>query len=71
MTLHQLEPLPPRTTRREILNLLCTAGVLRREQVGRIDVQGATVVIEVPDESDARVVKALGGTSFKKRRLRA
>ena len=71
MTLLHLEPLPPRTTKGEILNLLCTAGGLRREQVGRIDLQGATVVIEVPDGSDARVVKALDGTDFKERRLRA
>ncbi len=71
MTLLHLEPLPPRTTKGEILNLLCTAGGLRREQVGRIDLQGATVVIEVPDGSDARAVKALDGTSFKERRLRA
>ena len=71
MTLLHLEPLPPRTTKGEILNLLCTAGGLRREQVGRIDLQGATVVIEVPDGSDARIVKALDGTDFKQRRLRA
>jgi ATP-dependent RNA/DNA helicase IGHMBP2 len=71
MTLLHLEPLPPRTTKGEILNLLCTAGGLRREQVGRIDLQGTTVAIEVPDGSDARVVKALDGTDFKARRLRA
>ena len=71
MTLLHLEPLPPRTTKGEILSLLCTDGGLRREQVGRIDLQGSTVVIEVPDGSDARVVKALDGASFKERRLRA
>jgi ATP-dependent RNA/DNA helicase IGHMBP2 len=71
MTLLHLEPLPPRTTKGEILNLLCTAGGLRREQVGRIDLQGASAVIEVPDGSDARAVKALDGTDFKQRRLRA
>jgi hypothetical protein len=32
--------LPPRTTKVEILNFLCTVGGLRREQVGRIDLQG-------------------------------
>jgi hypothetical protein len=71
MTLLHLEPLPPRTIKGEILNLLCTAGGLRREQVGRIDLQGATVAIELPDGSDARVVKALDGISFKELRLRA
>ncbi len=71
MLMLHLESLPPRTTKGEILNLLCTAGGLRREQVGRIDLQGATVVIEVPDGRDARVVKALDGADFKERRLRA
>src|SRR5271156_5707689 len=71
MLLLHLESLPPRTTKGEILNLLCTAGGLRREQVGRIDLQGATVAIEVPEGSDARLVKALDGCDFKERRLRA
>jgi len=71
MLLLHLESLPPRTTKGEILNLLCTAGGLRREQVGRIDLQGATVVVEVPDGSDTRIVKALDGADFKERRLRA
>ena len=71
MTLLHLEPLRPRTTKGEILNLLCLTGGLRREQVGRIDLQGATVAIEVPDGMAARAVKALDGASFKERRLRA
>jgi len=71
MTLLHLEPLPSRTTKGEILNLLCTAGGLRREQVGRIDLHGANVAIEVPANLDARLVKALDGVSFKERRIRA
>jgi len=65
MALLHLEPLPRRTTKGEILNLLCTTGGLRREQVGRIDLQGATAVIEVPDDWEVRLVKALDGASFK------
>jgi len=71
MSLLHLEPLPPRTTKGEILNLLCTTGGLRREQVGRIDLQGSSVAVEVPDGLDARLVKALDGASLKDRRLRA
>src|SRR5947209_812518 len=70
MLLH-LEPLPPRTTKGEILNFLCTTGGLRREQVGRIDLRGASAVIEVPASAESRLVKALDGASFKERRLRA
>ena len=62
------EPLPPRTTKGEILDLLRTAGGLRREQIGRLDLPRATVVIEVPDGADARIVKALDGIFFKERR---
>lgn len=71
MMLIYLESLPPRTTKGEILKLLCTAGGLRREQVGRIDLHGVNAAIEVPDDSAARVVKALDGSEFKARRLRA
>ena len=71
MTLLHLESLPLRTTKGEILNLLCTTGALRQAQVGRIDLQGTTATIEVPKGSDARLVKALDGVSFKERRLRA
>src|SRR5947207_1621422 len=69
MLLH-LEPLPQRTTKGEILNLLCTTGGLRREQVGRIDLRGASAVVEVSANWEARLVKALDGASFKERRLR-
>src|ERR1700733_12880838 len=71
MTPLHLEPLPPRTTKGEILNLLCTTGGLRREQVGRIDLVGATATIEVPAEKENRLVKALDGAALKERRLRA
>ena len=70
MTLLHLESLPPRTTKGELLNLLCTTGGLQRAQVGKIDLHGSTAVIEVPAEREARLVKALDGTSFKERRLR-
>ncbi|HZZ82864.1 MAG TPA: AAA domain-containing protein [Gemmataceae bacterium] len=71
MALLHLDPLPPRTTKGEILDLLCTVGGLRREQVGRIDLHGALAVVEVPTDLHVRVVKGLDGTSFKQKRLRA
>ena len=71
MPLLHLEPLPPRATKGEILNLLCTSGGLRRAQVGRIDLLGATATIEVPAEKETRLVKALDGVSLRERRLRA
>ena len=71
MTLIHLEPLPRRTTKGELLNLLCTIGGLRREQVGRIDLRGSSAVVEVPAGWEARLVKTLDGASFKERLLRA
>jgi ATP-dependent RNA/DNA helicase IGHMBP2 len=66
-----LDSLPPRTTKGEILSLLSTVGGLRREKAGRIDLQANSAIIEVPDELDHQLVKALDGASFKDRRLRA
>lgn len=71
MPLLHLEPLPPRTTKGEILILLCTTGGLRREQVGRIDLLGPAAAIEVPAGLEVRAVKALDGASLRERRLRA
>src|SRR5438093_7237634 len=71
MPLLHLETLPPRTTKGDVLNLLCGAGGLRREQVGRIDLLGPAAVIEVPAGWERRLVKALDGALLKERRLRA
>src|SRR5689334_3624060 len=71
MILLYLEPVPPRTTKGEILHFLMTAGGIRREQVGRIDLRGATAVVEVPPGWETRLVKALDGAALKNRRLRA
>src|SRR5262249_30370560 len=71
MILLYLEPVPPRTTKGEILHFLMTAGGIRRDQVGRIDLRGATAVVEVPPGWETRLVKALDGAALKNRRLRA
>src|SRR5271165_3547802 len=71
MPLLHLEPLPRRTTKGEVLHFLCSTGGIRGEQVGRIDLCGAVVAIEVPPGWDVRLVKALDGALLKGRRLRA
>jgi hypothetical protein len=71
MPLLYLEPLAPRVTKGEILQLLCSLGGIGREQVGRIDLRGAIAVIEVPAGWERRLVKALDGAALKERRLRA
>jgi hypothetical protein len=70
MPLLHLEPLPPKTTKGDLLDLLAGAGLDRR-RVGRIDLRGRLAVIEVPDGWPPRLVKALDGAAFKDGRLRA
>jgi ATP-dependent RNA/DNA helicase IGHMBP2 len=71
MVLLHLEPLPPRTTKADLLHLLTETGKIDRRHVGRIDLQGATARVEVPDSWEARLIKALDGAAFGNRRLRA
>jgi ATP-dependent RNA/DNA helicase IGHMBP2 len=70
MALLYLESLPPRTTKGEILHLLCGVGGIGREQVGRIELRGALAVVEVPDGCEARLTKKLDGADMKGRQLR-
>jgi hypothetical protein len=71
MALLYLESLPPRTTKADLLHLLSDAGGLDRSRVGRIDLQGTTATIEVPDGWEGRMAKALDGTTFRERHLGA
>src|SRR5262249_36973601 len=71
MSVLHLEPLPPRTSKGELLQLLCGSGGIDRALVGRIDLQGATAAVEVPDAWLPRLVKALDGATLRDRRLRA
>jgi hypothetical protein len=70
MTLIHLEPLPARLTKGELLHFLISAGGIRRELVGRIELRGAVAVIEVPAGWESRLVKALDGATLKGRKLR-
>jgi superfamily I DNA and/or RNA helicase len=71
MALLNLEPLPPRTTKGEVLDFLCTTGGIDRRHVGRIDLRGASAIVEVPDDWLHKLVKALDGAALKERRVRA
>jgi ATP-dependent RNA/DNA helicase IGHMBP2 len=71
MPLLHLEPLPPRTSKGDVLRLLIETGGLGRQQVGRIDLNGPAATVEIPDGWENRLVRALDGAPFKDRRLRA
>src|SRR4051812_45620657 len=69
MPLLHLEPLPPRTTKLDLIALLGGAGLDRR-YVGRIELLGRSATVEVPEQWAVRLVKALDGFSMKEQRLR-
>src|SRR3954464_6565139 len=69
-TLH-LQPVPPRTTKGEILRLLCDAGGIDGKSVGRIDLRGTLAAAEVPAAWVARLVEAVDGAALNGRNLRA
>lgn len=71
MPLVHLEPLPPRTSKSELLALLERDGGLDRARVGKIELLGRRANIEVPEGWPARLVKALDGQRFGNGRLRA
>ena len=70
MALLHIEPLPRRAGKSDVLALLDAAGLDRRH-VGRIELHGKQAVVEIPDGSEARLVKALDGRQFGDRRVRA
>jgi superfamily I DNA and/or RNA helicase len=70
MALLYLEPLPASVTKGELLEFICTGGEIDRRRVGRIEVRGATAVVEVPDGWQGRLVKVLDGAALRQRRLR-
>ncbi len=70
MPVLHLEPLPPRTTKGELLHFLSDVGRIPRAQVGRIELSGSAATVEIPEDWAARLVKALDGAAFKEGRLR-
>ena len=71
MALLHLEPLPPRVSRGDVLRFVCERGGIDGRLVGRIDLQGRSATVEVPDSWEARLVKALDGAALNDRKLRA
>jgi ATP-dependent RNA/DNA helicase IGHMBP2 len=66
-----LEPLPPRTTRRDVIDFLTSAAGIPARQIGRIDLRGQTATVDLPEQWAARLVKALDGAAWKDRKIRA
>lgn len=71
MALLHLENLPPRTSKGELLQFVCSNSKLSGDQVGKIDLRGTIATIEVPSGWESRLIKSLDGASLKERRLRA
>jgi hypothetical protein len=66
-----LEPLPPRTTKADVLALLQDVGGLAKSKVGKIDLADRQISIEVPDGWQDRVARALDGARLNERVVRA
>lgn len=71
MALLHLESLGPKATRGEVVALLVQRAGIEARHIGRIELQRGAATVEVPDDWAARLVKALDGTAWNERRLRA
>jgi DNA polymerase III delta prime subunit len=71
MPLIHLEPLPRKTTKSDLLELLDRVGGLDRRRVGRIEIRGSQAAVEVPEGWQGRLAKALDGALLLERRIRA
>ncbi|MCH5377071.1 MAG: IGHMBP2 family helicase [Planctomycetes bacterium] len=69
-TIH-LEPLSRRVGKSDLLALLESVGGLDRQRVGRIELQGGSANIEVPEGWHLRLARALDGQWLGDRRIRA
>ncbi|MCX5645795.1 MAG: AAA domain-containing protein [Phycisphaerae bacterium] len=70
MILLHLESLSRQITKSDLLALLTSVGGLEPHRVGRIDLRVGEAVIEVPDNWQTRLVKALDGQMLRERRMR-
>ena len=71
MTLLHLESLSRQITKSDLLALLTSVGGLEPHRVGRIDLRAGAAIIEVPDNWESRLVKALDGQVLRNHRIRA
>jgi len=70
MILLHLESLSRQVTKSDLLAFLVSIGQLERRRVGRIDLRAGKAVVEVPDDWQSRLVKALDGQMLGDRRVR-
>jgi len=70
MTLLHLESLSRQITKSDLLALLTSVGGLEPHRVGRIDLRAGEAIIEVPDNWQTRLVRALDGQMLRERRIR-
>ena len=61
MALIYLAPLSSRATKGGLLAFLCGASGIEGKRVGKIELQGSTALVEIPDDWEARLVTALDG----------
>ena len=71
MLLLLLAPLPPRTTKGELLQFVCEQGKMRGEEVGKITLTDRQATIEIPESWIGKLLKALDGASFKGQHINA
>lgn len=67
----QLESLPSRVTKSDLLDLLDREAGVDRRRVGKIELRGIQATVQVPEGWEFRVAKALDGVSLAGRRIRA
>ncbi|MBS0208039.1 MAG: AAA family ATPase [Planctomycetes bacterium] len=70
MAILHFDSLPPRTSKGELLKLICDQSGLSGGKVGRLDVQGNRATAEIPDDWAGRLVQSLDGASLNDRRIR-
>ncbi len=69
MALITVTPLPSCMGKGEIVDFLVSTGGLERKLVGRIELQGRSALVEVPDQQASRLVRALDGATLQSRRV--
>ena len=71
MALIYLEPLSRRVTKTDLLAFLDSVGGIDRRRVGRIELHGPQAIVEIPDDWQSRLIKAIDGQRLGDRRVRA
>ncbi len=66
-----LDGLPPTMRKGGILKLLIEVGGLRKDKIGKIELNGRLATIEIPDGQAAKLVRTLDGHQVETRHIRA